>query len=73
MTKIYMKKYRQLNLMYVFNLCASLNKKSANGERSLYLIITTVTNSHYIERHYYCMSKYEISEWVQAKILFHNK
>ncbi|PFX56783.1 hypothetical protein COL36_20285 [Bacillus wiedmannii] len=39
-----------------------LNKKSANRERSLYLIITTVTNSHYIERHYYCMSEYEISE-----------
>ncbi|MBE7140837.1 hypothetical protein FT640_00965 [Bacillus paranthracis] len=33
-----------------------LNKKSANRERSLYLIITTVTNSHYIERYYYCMS-----------------
>ncbi|PEW15912.1 hypothetical protein COK91_19675 [Bacillus cereus] len=40
------------------------NKKSANRERSLYLIITKVTNSHYTERHYYCMSKYEISEWI---------
>ncbi|OTY00535.1 hypothetical protein BK729_09815 [Bacillus thuringiensis serovar wratislaviensis] len=47
-----------------------LNKKSANRERSLYLIITKVTSSHYLERQYYCMPKYEISEWIKTKSLF---
>ncbi|EEL08454.1 hypothetical protein bcere0015_53700 [Bacillus cereus BDRD-Cer4] len=37
-------------LIFKQNSYLTTNKKSANQERSVYLVITKVTNSHYTER-----------------------